>query len=181
MKGLLALLLAGAFMLLYMQQKTISQLRLQLEAATQEVDQSVGKPQETLISPKTPNASVQGITQTQHIICPVCNGEGGIMIRRSPSALSAKDGKIRRDTLSATVEDVRETCPMCLGSGARNFVLPPRAELCPDCGGMGKRLSKIGAGAGASSLSHQGYDNQAPLTIGCSRCLGKGYIMRPGI
>jgi predicted RNA-binding Zn-ribbon protein involved in translation (DUF1610 family) len=63
---------------------------------------------------------------TPRVVCPVCSGEGQLMLRQ----------KNRSDTPYA--------CQACGGRGYRELSLPAGAKLCPDCGGMGKCAHKAG-------------------------------------
>ncbi len=120
---------------------------------------------------KVPQSTAKPMTKHNRILCPQCKGEGAVMVRRGTN-------------------DVKMMCGLCMGAGKREFDMPSRDEVCPDCGGMGKRivLHTVAPRSGGS-LSQQsldgsspsgGFAKQAPTSTSCPRCLGKGHINRPG-
>ena len=110
-------------------------------------------------------------TLDQRILCPNCKGEGGVMVRK------LNGGQI---------EDVRVMCNLCLGRGRRDLTVPRTGEVCRDCEGMGKRLV-VQQIAGRNTTRKNALGPQfetletAPEATSCSRCLGRGYYLKPGV
>jgi len=126
-----------------------------------------------LLEERLPGAT--GRMVHKRVVCPQCKGEGAVMVRR---------------TVNASVTDVKTMCALCMGAGKREFDMPSKSEICPDCGGMGKRAiysaaARQGHRLGNASLDandiRSGFQQQAPTSTSCPRCLGRGAIERPGL
>ncbi|HEY5745836.1 MAG TPA: hypothetical protein VIU12_07155, partial [Chryseolinea sp.] len=125
---------------------------------------------------RKPELFVGGNVQVtpKHLVCPLCEGEGRYMVRR---------------VIRGTITDVSNTCPLCMGIGKRIISMPQTARICSDCGGFGKRLLIVGAVKhGSTGKELRTFDQirtkkfgELPQTTACSRCLSRGFILRPGL
>lgn len=107
-----------------------------------------------------------GTTSAVHkrVVCPHCKGEGSITTRR---------------LVNDIVTDVKTICALCMGMGKREFTLPKGAEVCPDCGGLGKRpVINVKTQKRREVDAPGGFSQQS---TSCARCAGKGSIVRPGL
>ncbi|MEA3187992.1 MAG: DnaJ central domain [Chthoniobacter sp.] len=164
MKALLiTMLILGMAFVIFVQQRKMAELTAALAEPS-------ATPVETTTNVETSKRAPAANAAWQRIACPACHGEGAIMIRRR--------------TISGTLQDSHETCPLCNGSGYHT--IPAGKPSCPDCLGMGKRLvhpsipTGIGGyGAALAVLGEQGYPQKGPDPTGCVRCLGKGYLVLP--
>lgn len=167
MKTLLALLIlfgAGGYYIYTIRQENAKMKEQMDKMAALLSDADKANLNGTKPMPTNPDAIVR-----KRVVCGLCKGEGSLMVRR---------------TVNASVEDLKTLCPLCMGNGKREFNISARAELCPDCSGMGKRVvytSKAKAGRSYDVNALGGFVEQAPTTTSCSRCLGKGAFLRPGL
>lgn len=103
-------------------------------------------------------------TIQKRVVCPQCRGEGSVMTRR-----------VVNDILT----DVKTICALCMGVGKREFTLSRGSEVCPDCGGMGKRtVINVKTQKRRELDAPGGFSQQSTA---CARCAGKGSITRPGL
>jgi len=178
MKVLLIILLMGGAAFLYVrhQREENEKLKASLAEMADSLPESerarlfASKPLLETIIPRSSNSA----TIRQNVICPQCKAEGSIMVRRK---------------ISGTITDTKVMCGLCMGAGKRAFEMPARSEVCPDCGGMGKRVL-IQRGGGntttpdqgrMSGMAQGGFQNLSPTSTSCVRCLSKGYFIRPGL
>ncbi len=109
-------------------------------------------------APQPPTPTAAPVQNTQRIVCPVCKGEGQLMLR------SQKDCS-KTIRLSKGSPDKPYACMVCGGRGFRDLILPPGCQVCPDCGGMGKRPTTPNACSTVRITAKP-----------CMRCTSAGYI-----
>ncbi|MEQ1861213.1 MAG: hypothetical protein ABMA13_14925 [Chthoniobacteraceae bacterium] len=122
-------------------------------------DQVAALTEQLAIAGLSPDGQPSTQAGPKRLTCPTCNGSGN---------------STQRGTNPNGKPYSPQRCPICLGSGKREFDLPPGAELCTTCRGMGKRMTEPGKSDG---LRLSTLDTAATATT-CSPCLGKGFIRR---
>ena len=104
--------------------------------------------------------------QATRITCPVCGGEGQLMLRQQTDP-----GRMK--SMRSGGVDKPYACQVCGGCGFRELVVPVNGRVCPDCGGMGKRVyDPPGRDTGSRPATRL---RARP----CMRCNSKGYLVFP--
>ena len=104
-----------------------------------------------------PSAPVPAQENTVKIRCKRCGGLGYVIFTEKTTRV---DLEKRKHTITETKKEI---CLLCDQKGGRTITLPPGAEICPACYGMGRSVRAL-----------NGRDQVVP----CEICVGKGYIIR---
>lgn len=132
--------------------------RIETPAATPSVEASGSRDSTSHSPPPNPMTSTATTTR-QRIVCPACLGEGQLMVIR-------RHAKVDRPY----------TCPLCVSAGAIERSVRAGAKLCPDCGGMAKRLYDPSTQR-VIDLPPAESDLQTRLNASpCKRCYGTGLV-----
>lgn len=107
--------------------------------------------------PPAPTSPPPETAKEVKVRCPRCNGLGYAILKKD-KVIEDLTGAKRKVT-----ETRRAVCQLCAQEGGRTVVVPPGAEICPACAGLGKIMTGLG---GQESVQH------------CQICFGKGYVVR---